>query len=210
MGEIERENSVPGQSVLPGMAEEMGYEVIELKPQLERFCWEFVLRGDNQARAYKTIKPHVKDSTARVEASKLLTNPDVVQRIAQIRAELRRRYRVTAEDLMEYHGKVLKIDRTQYLDEETGRPKKLAEIDTEALSILEFDCQREKDRGVVVLLKVPQRHQSAVELARIMGMHKDGEAAAKAGVTGLRELLDEISSRQEHRDIVKERGGTVS
>lgn len=181
MGEIERENSVPGQSVLPGMAEELGYESIVLKPWIERFCWEFVLRGDNATRAYKVVKPKVKESTARVEASKLLTNPDVIQRIDQIRDELKRRYRVTAEDLMEYHGKVLKVDRTEYL-EETGDPKRLADIDPEALSILEFDCQKNKDGDVVVLFSVPQRHQSAVELARIMGMHKDKmELTGKGG-----------------------------
>jgi phage terminase small subunit len=123
-------------------------------------------------RAYKVIKPGVKDSTARVEASKLLTNPDVQRRIVQIRAELKRRYRVTAEDLMQYHGKVLKIDRGEYLDDD-GRPRKLGDIDPEAASILEFDCEKDSKGNIRVLFKVPQRHQSAVELARMMGMHKD-------------------------------------
>lgn len=206
MGELGRENIVPGQVVLPGMAEEMGYETIVLKPWIERFCWEYVLRGDNGQRAFLKVKPGVKESTARVEASKLLTNPDVRGRIAQIREELKRRYRVTAEDVIEYHGRVLKTDRTQYLEERTGKPKRLDDIDLEAASILEFDCQKDKDGDVVVLFRVPKRHESAVELARIMGMHKDGEAAAKAGVGGLKELLDEISGRHGHRDIVQERG----
>jgi phage terminase small subunit len=181
MGEIERENIVPGQSVLPGMAEEMGYETIVLKPIVERFCWEYVLRGDNQFRAYKTVKPDVKDSTARVEASKLLTNPDVRARIGQIREELKRRYKVTAEDVLQYHGRVLKTDRTQYLDERTGKPRNIDDIDPEALSILEFDCQKDKDGDVVVLFRVPKRHDSAVEIARIMGMHKDKTEITGAG-----------------------------
>jgi hypothetical protein len=173
MGEIQRENSVPGQSVLPGMAEDLGYEAIVLKPAVERFCWEFVLRGENGARAYRTVKPTVKESTARVEASKLLTKPDVNQRITQIRAELRRRYRVTAEDLIFYHGKVLKIDRTEFLDELTGQAKSLQNLDPEAASILEFDHGRDAKGNEFVLFKVPPRHQSAVELARMMGLHKD-------------------------------------
>lgn len=206
MSDISREHSVPGQSVLPGLAEELGYEAIVLKPVAERFCWEYVLRGDNGMRAYLKVKPGVKESTARVEASKLLTNPDVSLRIGQIREELRRRYRVTAEDVIEHHGRVLKIDRTEFLDEITGKPKALADIDPEALSILEFDCQKDKDGEVVVLFKVPERHPAKVELARILGLHKDGKAAAEAGVTGLKDLLDEISGRHAHRDIVQERG----
>jgi hypothetical protein len=176
MEEIQRENSVPGQTVLPGMAEELGYEAIELKPWLERFCWEFVFRGDNGARAYKAVKPSVKDSTARVEASKLLTNPDVTRRIAQIKAEQRRRFQVEVSDLLEYHGRVLKVDRTTYLDEEKNKPRSITEIreiDPEALSILEFECQKDKDGDPVVLFKIPKRHDSAVEMARIMGLHKD-------------------------------------
>lgn len=163
---------VPGQTVLPGMADDLGYEAIVLKPFQERFCWEFVLKGDNAMRAYKIVKPGVKDSTARVEASKLLTIPAIQQRISQIKTELKRRYTVTADDLMQYHGKVLKVDRAEFLDA-NGKPKKIDDIDPEAASILEFDCERDPKGNVHVLFKVPQRHQSAVELARIMGMHKN-------------------------------------
>lgn len=176
MGEVATENRVPGQGVLPEMAQEMGYEAIVLKPVQERFCWEYVLRGDNAARAYMVVKPSVKESTARVEASKLLTIPEVRQRVAQIREELKRRYAVTAEDLITYHGKVLKTDRTAFLEvTATGRlkTKDLPEIDPEAASILEFDQERDAKGNLHVLMKVPQRHQSAVELAKILGLHKN-------------------------------------
>ncbi len=205
-------NTVTGQTVLPGMAEELGYEVIELKPVQERFCWEYVFRGDNGARAYKAVKPNVKNSTARVEASKLLTNPDILRRIAQIKAEQRRRFQVSADDLLEYHGKVLKVDRTSYLNEATVTPERIEEIrelDPDALSILEFECQKDKDGEPVVLFKIPKRHDSAVEMARIMGLHKDGVNAAKEGAGVLTELLNEISGRHEHRDIVKQKGGVA-
>lgn len=183
MGAEEQGHSqVTGQTVLPGMVEELGYEVIELKPWLERFCWEYVFRGDNGTRAYRAVKPRVKASTARVEASKLLTNPDIVSRIAQIKGEQRRRFQVTADDLMEYHGKVMKVDRTAYLDEETVTPQKIEEIrevDPDALSILEFETQKDQKGRPVVLFRVPKRHESAVELARIMGLHKGSELTAK-------------------------------
>ncbi len=214
MGEKSVDNCVSGQVVLPGMAEEMGYEVISLKPALERFCWEFVLRKDNPASAYQAaIKPEAKREQARKNAHKLLQKEDVRRRIAQIREEMKRRYSMTVDDIVQYHGKVMTISRDEYFDRTAaGRPtpRSLEDISPEAMSILEIDCQKDKAGNVVVLFKIPDRHQSAVEMARILGLHKDGVEAAKEGAAGLRGLLDEISSRHDHRDIVKERGGKVS
>lgn len=172
MGEEEIKSMVPGQTVLPGMSDELGYEAIVLKPVQEKFCWEYVLRCDNGTRAYLAAKPSVKESTARVEASKLLTNPDVVGRIAQIRAELTRRYSVTAEDLVMYHGKVLKIDRSIFTDKK-GKLKKIEDIDLEALSILDIHFPVDSKGKSQVLFEVPKRHGSAVELARMLGLHKE-------------------------------------
>ena len=205
------ENSVPGQTVLPGMAEELGYEVIVLKPWLERFCWEFVLRKDNPASAYlAAINPEMRRDQARKNAHKLLQKEDVRRRIEQIREEMRRRYTVTVDDVLQYHGKVLAISRDEFYSAEKDgrlRPRKLDEISPEALSILDLDCEKDAKGRIHVLFKVPQRHQSAVEMARIMGLHKDGVNAAKEGAAGLADLLNEISGRHEHRDIVKEKGG---
>lgn len=210
MSGISQENSVPGQNVLPGMAEEMGYEVISLKPSLERFCWEFVLRKDNPASAYQAaIDPDAKREQARKNAHKILQKEDVRRRIEQIRVEMKRRYTMTVEDILQYHGKVMTISRDEfYAKEEDGRlkPRKLDDISPEAMSILDLECERDAKGTVHVLFKVPQRHQSAVEMARILGLHKDGVEAAKEGTAGLRGLLDEISARHDHRDIVKNRG----
>jgi phage terminase small subunit len=164
--------SVPGQVALPGMADALGYESIVLRPDQERVCWEYVLRN-NGTKAYKAIHPEVSDETAAVQACKMLRKDKIVKRIGQIRDELRRRYEVTAADLMEYHGKVLKIDRREYLDE-LGKPQSIEAISSEAASILEFDVERDSKFGTThVMFKVPQRHQSAVELAKILGLHKD-------------------------------------
>ncbi len=175
--DTEKNAGVTGQVVLPTLEDELGYEVIELKPVQERFCWEYVMRGDNGSAAYKVIKPKVKDSTARVEASKLLTIPAVCKRIEQIKEEQRRRFQVTADDLLTYHGKVLKVDRREFVDmsPHSSRlaPKRLDEIDDDAASILEFETQKDSEGTIHVLFRVPSRHQSAVELAKILGMNKE-------------------------------------
>ena len=174
MSENVQSCNVPGQVVLPGMAGEMGYEAIKLRPADERFCHEYVLRNNNGTRAYAAVHPDVTIPTSAVQAHKLLRKDKIIVRIEQIRKELRRKYAVTAEDIVDYHSRVMKIDRREYMDEETGKPKKLEDIDSEAASILELECEKSAKGGVLVLFKVPSRHQSSVELARIMGIHKDG------------------------------------
>jgi hypothetical protein len=156
------------------MAGEMGYEAIKLRPAEERFCHEYVLRNNNGTRAYLAVHPDVTTPAAAVQAHKLLRKDKIVARIEQVRRELRRKYAVTAEDIVDYHSRVMRIDRREYLDAETGKPKKVEDIDSEAASILELDCEKTAKGNIVVLFKVPSRHQSSVELARIMGIHKDG------------------------------------
>jgi hypothetical protein len=164
--------SVPGQVTLPGLVDTLGYESIVLRPDQERVCWEYVLRN-NGTKAYKAVHPEVSDEAAAVMASKMLRKDKIVKRIGQIREELKRRYTVTADDLIQYHGRVLKIDRREYLGDD-GKPQAISAISSEAASILEFDVERDAKFGTThVMFKVPQRHQSAVELAKIMGLHKD-------------------------------------
>lgn len=180
------ESEIPGQIAL--MPEELGYESIVLEnPVHERFCWEFVLREDNGTRAYKAVKPRVKDSTARVEASKLLTNPDIRSRIQQIKQELKRKYSATADDVLQYHGRVLKMDRMEYVDVKgTGKKKSIElkdidRVDLVAASILDLEVNAvDKDSGKAVpSYSVPKRGDAAASLAKILGMNKD-----KTEITG--------------------------
>lgn len=166
--------AVPGQVVLPAMQDIVGYDSAELEPWQERFCWEFVENGGVGNKAYLAAKPKVKDSTARVEASKLLnplTSPNIVARIAAIRKELRERYAITAEDLIEHHGRVLKIDRRRYF-RENGTRIPIHELDHELASIIDLDSTFSKDYGIVMLPVVASREKSKEAMARILGLDK--------------------------------------
>lgn len=202
MGNDAEQSMVPGQTVLPGMADDLGYEAITLKPAQERYCWEYVLRNDNQCRAYMISHDEQDSAKARKNASKLMQKSDILRRIDEVRAELKRKYTATADDIIQYHTKVLKIDRGEYLDEH-GKPRRLEDIDAEASSILEFDCERDSKFGTIhVMMQVPQRHQSAVELAKILGLHKENfdvnakhEHTGAVGVTNDAAKLDQLRSR---------------
>lgn len=155
--------------MLPGMAGDLGYDSasVALKPWEERFCWKYVEMGVGK-HAYLAVKPKVKERTAEVEASELLRKPDVKARIAEIQEEIGREARAL---VMGYHRTVLTTDRIALLSK-VRSVESLDDLDAEARAILEFEQVSSKD-GVRTLLKVPTRHQSAQELARIMGMHKD-------------------------------------
>jgi len=162
---------VPGQAVLPELQKEVGYDSAVFDDWREQFCWEYVENGSVAYKAYLVARPSVKDTTARVEASKLLTSPNIVARIASIRKELRERYAVTADDLLEHHGRVLKIDRRRFFSENGSRIP-IHELDHELASIVDLDATFCKNLGIVMLPVVASREKSKEAMARILGLDK--------------------------------------
>lgn len=193
--------AVSGQVVLPEMQNEVGYESAELEPWKERFCWEYVENGGVGYKAYLVAKPKVQDNTARVEASKLLTSPNIVTRIAAIRKELRERYAVTADDLLEHHGRVLKIDRRRYF-KENGTRIPIHELDHELASIVDLDSTFSKEYGIVMLPVVASREKSKEAMARILGLDKSS-ATVTHRFADLTDDELEQKARELARDIVK-------
>lgn len=163
--------AISGQVVLPEMQSEVGYESAEMEPWKERFCWEYVENGGIGYKAYLVAKPKVQDNTARVEASKLLTSPNILARITSIRKELRERYAITADDLIEHHGRVLKIDRRRYFNQ-NGTRIPIHELDHELASIVDLDSTFSKEYGIVMLPVVASREKSKEAMARILGLDK--------------------------------------
>ena len=193
--------AVSGQVVLPEMQNEVGYESAELEPWKERFCWEYVENGGVGYKAYLVAKPKVQDNTARVEASKFLTSPNIVARIAAIRKELRERYAITADDLLEHHGRVLKIDRRRYF-KENGTRIPIHELDHELASIVDLDSTFSKEYGIVMLPVVASREKSKEAMARILGLDKSS-ATVTHRFADLTDDELEQKARELARDIVK-------
>lgn len=169
--------AVSGQAVLPDMQSAIGYDSAEMEPWKERFCWEYVENGGIGYKAYLVAKPKVQDNTARVEASKLLTLPIIINRIAAIRKELRERYAITADDLIEHHGRVLKIDRRRFFDEKGARIP-IHKLDHELASIVDLDATYSKDSGIIMLPVVASREKSKEAMARILGLDKSNLTVA--------------------------------
>ena len=58
-----------------------------LNPMQERFCVEYVQSGNGKA-SYKAAFGVTNDGTARVNASKLLKNPEVQARLSELQAQI--------------------------------------------------------------------------------------------------------------------------
>jgi phage terminase small subunit len=170
---------IPGQATLPDLIDDLGYETIKLNPKQEKFCWEFILKNGNATASYMAAFPDCKPISAKSNAARLLKEERIQQRLEEIRAELQKRYAVSAGSLVLYLSQALHLDRRDFLDE-NGDPKAAHLLDTETAKIIDLDFVYDSKSGKQkAIYRIPTRLQAAVELARMMGLHKD-----KVEVTG--------------------------
>lgn len=168
------DNCVPGQQTLPGMAEVMGYAIVALKPDAERFCWEYVRNGGNGTRAYLVVHPDAKESTARSNASKLLTSGNIKERISQVRETIAAEWKGKIKD---FHGRSLEFDPAVAF---AGHNRvNVSDLPEEIRKLCTLEA-RVVDGCVVYLPVFPDKHKAASELAKMMGLH----AAEKREISG--------------------------
>lgn len=165
-------SEVPGQIVLPEFADGMGFESAVLPPKKEAFCWEFILRNSSKTDAYQAAFPGVSRKSAAVNAIRLLKDEAVKARIEQIKAELQRRYAVSADSLVFHLSQVLNVDRSEFLDE-GGNVLPIDKIPTEAKRILDLDFVMDRHGNQKAVYRLPKRLDAVAELCRIMGLVKN-------------------------------------
>jgi hypothetical protein len=199
--------TVPGQAVLDGMQSVIGYDTAVLDPWQETFCWAYVVNGGHGQSAYLKAKPKVKETTARVESSKLLTSPAILARIESIKLENRKRWAVTADDVIEYHGRVMNTDRRGFF-KANGARIPTHELSDDLAAITDLESTFNKECGVMFLPVVASRQKSADSLARILGLDKSRfEMTGKDGapMEHIMAVADEVS----RLDELRSRFGTV-
>lgn len=187
---------VSGQGVIPALQETMRCAASspKLSPKHEAFCWEYIATCGNGTMAYLRVYPGVKENTARANASRLLANADIKARIEEILQERRSRHAILQDKVIEYHRSVMMLDRFDLLDPHTGSVKRPEDLPPAVREVIEVEQVSAKD-GVRTLLKIPTRHSSAQELARVLGMNKETmELTGKDGgpVMHKHELSDEM------------------
>lgn len=165
-------SNVPGQVTLPGLADLFAFESQKLSNQEETFCWELILNGHNLTKAYQKAYPTSQANAARANVHRLIAKDSIIKRLAQIQDELKRRRLDAAEQVIDYHSRVLMVDRAEFLDD-SGKPRPVNELSPLARSIVDLETNYSKYGSVRMAAKVPERHKSAAELARIKGLYND-------------------------------------
>jgi len=173
----EAETSVSGQQVLPVLRKELGRAATsdKIPPRVEVLCWNNTdptrrTTFANGTAAYLAANPEVKSDSARARAAKLLAMDNVKARVAEIRAELNRRHELAADLVLNQHMRVLLMDQVSLLD--ALRRGDLDGLPEDVRDLLEVEQVSSRD-GVRLLVNLPQKHPSRVEVAKILGMTKE-------------------------------------
>jgi phage terminase small subunit len=108
--------------------------------RVARFVDAYFAEGENQTRAYLKIHPNVTYNTAATEGHRLLKDPKIHAAVEKRRAELRAKYALTSDRVIQEIARVGYFNPRRMFDDD-GKGKKLHEIDddTAAALTLELD-----------------------------------------------------------------------
>jgi hypothetical protein len=187
------------QATLPSLENELGYAAItNLNNEQELFCWEYVLSGANAKLAYSIAYPKSKDTSSVSHASRLLKTDRVQKRIAEIREELQRRYRLDAQSVIGLLSMTMQADRRQFVDRDSGRPLDVHELPPEAAAITDIEIIIDRNGCKRAIPVVPKRISAADSIARILGINKDKvefSGSVNVSVSDDIEQMDELRQR---------------
>lgn len=88
--------------------------MINLSPQRENFCVEFISCG-NATAAYKLAYPSVSDNTARANASRLLADTRIQTRLKELQSETVNEKIISSQELQEFLTRVVRRELTEEL-----------------------------------------------------------------------------------------------
>lgn len=155
-----------------------------------QFVDEYLSCGRNGAHAYRTVWSHVKETTARSEAAKLLANPNVQEYLAQREAELLEALNVNQLSVLGGLKKLGFFD-IRKLFNKNGSLKAPHEIDDEtaaALASIEVEelfagSGKEREQvGWTKKVKVYDRGQNLERLGRTLGLFNADKSQTPAAL----------------------------
>lgn len=91
-----------------------------LNPMQEKFCVEYIQSGNGKA-SYKAAFGVTNDGTARVNASKLLRNPEVQERLKELQTELESQKICAATEIQERLSAIARRELYETITLPTGQ-----------------------------------------------------------------------------------------
>lgn len=169
----------------------------KLQDRYERFCREYVI---DQNGSRSAIAAGYSESTAREQASRLLTKGNIQQRICELQAIRFRKADVTADKVIQRLANLAFFDSTR-LYREDGTLKNPSELDPETADAIGgfevHELMQDGDGkgviGQVKKYKLLDRGQNLERLGRTMALFKD--KVQVDGLEGLAEAIAEARKR---------------
>lgn len=132
------------------------------------FVQAYIANGENATQAYLEAHHGVTNNTAAVEGHRILKQPKIQKAIEKARAELRARFALTTDRVVEEQARILYFQPKRLLDVKTGKALPLHKVDdatAAALSVVEITETEVRGKGkdkVVVHRKMRHRPYNKV------------------------------------------------
>ena len=147
----------------------------KLRPAWITFCQEYAVNSNGSRSykaAYKTVK---KDSTAEVNASKLLRNAKVVAYIDALKADTAAKLEVTAERVLAEYAKMAFVNPQDFYDENGSlRPIHELSKDTAAaiagMDVKEFTDKEGNSTFKLHKIKIADKKGNLDSIGKYLGM----------------------------------------
>lgn len=150
------------------------------KPSLSEkhklFCLEYIRNGNNASRAYSTVYPSVKDTTAKANACRLLNRQDVKQFLQEYYNELWENRDLEIGKIFDALLELAHADIADVVEYKNGQMKikDFQDSNTKIIQSISRTVTDTKDgQRVNESIKIIDRVKPLTELARILNMIKD-------------------------------------
>jgi len=173
----------------------------DLTEKEEWFCREYICDAAmNATQAYARVFKGCAYNTARTEGSRLLANPNISQRIDELKQERNKRLEITADRVLEELAKLAFHDPRNFFDED-GRLKPIGELDPDHAKVIAgIETLHKVDGGdkdgvtITTKIKLADRGQNLERLGKHLKLFTDKtELTGKDG--GPVETVAEVTIR---------------
>lgn len=157
---------------------------------VDKFCQWYLLLGENATQAYLKIRPRLQANSAATEGWRLLRNPDVKQRIRELRVELHDQLFVRREEVLQEIQSMAMFDPGSMFDE-AGNLLPLSEMDPPTrkmvneikMEVLESDENGRQEILRMATVKYGRDKLSALEkLMRYFNAYEDNARSGRGEI----------------------------
>lgn len=159
----------------------------DLSPAEEEFLAIYVANGFNGTAAYREVHPNASDATARVQACRRLTKPNVRDRLGQLLENRWQAIHMTGDEVLARVAMDARSDIRLLVDEH-GKRLKLHELPDDIVNSIEaaeFD-----EQGGIVKVKFASKTAARRSILEVTGKVK-GDSGIDELAAALRQTLEQ-------------------